>query len=248
MDTTQKPTIEAQGRFWDKWAFAQPRLEGKDDEYIDRACDMIRDVASRCTGDNARAADIGCGLGWKLRVLLEDFGYVYGIDIAEASLEHAAKHAPAARLAHGDFVAMPEADLPKDCDLVVSCEVLAHVEDQPEFLRRVHSMLKPNGRFLLFSQNPTTWSRESHRTEADSDQLRKWLSLKEIRELCDKAGLRIVRTTTLMPHGDQGLLFWRPYANGIIRRIPFVGRARTHRFFEWLGLGRSIVVEAVRDV
>jgi hypothetical protein len=55
-------------------------------------------------------------------------------------------------------------------------------------------------------------------------------------------GYEIVSLSTVQPHGDQGLLWWRPYAQGALRRV--IGRSTTQRLFEALRLGRSFVIEA----
>lgn len=236
------PAIEDQGAFWGAWGVGAPRAEGRGDLYVDQVCNLVRDVAARCPTAGV-AADVGCGTGWITKVLTERFAKVWGVEIAADSLKLARRDVPQAELVLGDFLALEQR--PTNCDLVVSCEVIAHVADQAAFIARCRSMLKPGGRLLLFTQNPVTWSRTRYVTPPDPKQIRHWLSLDEIRGHFSSAGLRVVSTRTLMPHGDKGLLFWRPVANGVLRRV--IGRRATHRIFERLGLGRTIVVEAVAE-
>lgn len=125
----------------------------------------------------------------------------------------------------------------------MSCEVVAHVRDQRAFFERCRLLTKTGGRFLLLTQNPFTWSRNSYAHSPNENQLRYWLSRDEVRKLCEDAGFRVESIRTLEPMGDQGLLWWRPYAQGALRRL--IGRQRAKEVFEALGLGRTLVVEAV---
>lgn len=238
----EQPSINKQGAFWGSWAVGADRGEGKGERYVDRVCAMVREVATRCAP--VAAGDVGCGTGWLVRVLEERFKSVWGIEIGQEALEVARVRSPNADLQLGNFLETD--DLPKNLDLVISHEVIAHVADQSAFIARCAAMLAPGGRFLLFTQNPVAWSRTRYVSPPSPDQIRHWLSTEEIRVHCALAGLQVVKVTTLTPHGDRGALFWRPYANGIIRRL--IGRSATEWIFERMGLGRTIVVEAVKSV
>ena len=43
--------------------------------------------------------------------------------------------------------------------------------------------------------------------------------------------------------GDKGRLWWRPNAQGLLRRV--IGRPRAQALFERLGYGRTLAVEAI---
>jgi len=233
------PSLEAQGEYWGQWGVESSRGEGKGDPYDDRVCAIVREVANRCA-KRERAADVGCGTGWLTTVLEDIFTHVWATELAPASVRIARQSAPRAQFSEGDFLAV---ELPAPGDLTVSCEVVAHVRDQSAFFARCRKLTTLGGRFLLFTQNPVTWSRNSYLHGASENQLRHWLSRDEMRTLCERAGFRVESIRTLEPMGDRGWLFWRPYANGVLRRV--IGRQATKSFFERMGLGRTLVVEAV---
>jgi len=233
------PSLEAQGEYWGGWGVESRRGEGKGDPYDDRVCQLVRLVAARCAC-HERAADVGCGTGWLTSVLAGEFEHVWATELAPASLRVARNSAPSAEFSEGDFLTL---ELPPAGDLTVTCEVIAHVSDQPAFLERCRQLTKTGGRLLLLTQNPLTWSRNSYAHSPNERQLRHWLSRAAVRALCETAGFRIESIRTLEPMGDQGLLWWRPYAQGALRRI--VGRPRAKALFERIGLGRTLAIEAV---
>ena len=235
---TTVPSIESQGEFWGNWAVKSDRGEGKGDPYDDRVCDIVRRVAYECK-EHERAIDIGCGTGWITRVLATRFGEVIGTDIAASALQVAHRTVPGAHFIECDFL---EANLGHSFfDLVVSCEVIAHVADQRAFFRRCRDIISPGGKFLLITQNPTVWHRHRGATAPSPHQLRHWLGRDEILEHAQAVGFRVLSIRTLEPAGDKGLLFWRPYVQGALRRV--IGRPAAKRALEAVGLGRSLVVE-----
>lgn len=235
----QKPSLESQGQYWGDWGVSSQRGEARGDPYCDQVCSIVRAVAARCPSGE-RAADVGCGTGWITAVLEQQFQHVWATDLAPAAINQARQAAPSAEFAEGDFLESP---LPPPGDLTVSCEVVAHVSDRRAFFARCRELTRPGGRFLLFTQNPVTWSRNSYLPAQSPNQLRHWPSKSEVRAHCRAVGFGVESITTLAPAGDQGLLWWRPYAQGVLRRV--IGRSRAQGFFERLGLGRTLVVEAV---
>ncbi|HWA74700.1 MAG TPA: class I SAM-dependent methyltransferase [Polyangiaceae bacterium] len=235
----EAPSLDAQGEYWGEWGVESARGEGKGDVYDDRVCQLVREVALRCAS-RERAADVGCGTGWITRVLEASFEHVWATELAPASIRVARQASPKAEFFEGDFLAL---ELPAPVDLTVTCEVVAHVRDQPAFFARCRELTKLGGRLLVLTQNPVTWSRNSYAHPANPKQLRHWLSRADVRALCEGADFRVESIRTLEPMGDKGLLWWRPYAQGALRRV--IGRERAKAFFEWLRLGRTLVIEAV---
>jgi 2-polyprenyl-3-methyl-5-hydroxy-6-metoxy-1,4-benzoquinol methylase len=238
------PSLEEQAKYWSDWSIQSARGEGQGDPYDDRVCAMVRACAARCA-DRGQAADVGCGTGWITRVLGTEFREALGFDLPSPAIEKAAADLPHVKFVRGDFLAAT-ANVPAGtCDMVVSCEVVAHVANQREFFVRCRSMLRPGGRFLLFTQNPVVWMNESHLTPKSPSHLRHWPSRDEVRAHCQAARLRIESASTLEPAGDKGLLWWRPYAMGALRRV--IGRPRAKQVFERMGLGRVLAFEAIAE-
>lgn len=232
---------------WTDWNLDHDR--GQED-YCQRIAQLARDCAARCPAQD-QVVDVGCGNGWLTAALDGVFRNRWACDISPQSVGAAQRRIPSARLVAGDFVALDAEDLPENADLVVSCEVVAHVSDQRAFFQRCRSVTKPGGRLLLLTQNPATWNRSSYLEPPAPGRLRHWPTRAELEEHFAAVGYRLEKFSTIEPHGDRGLLIWQPYASGIIRRTLGVilgkdeGRAQTKRMFEALGLGRTFVVEAV---
>lgn len=146
--------------------------------------------------------DVGCGAGW-MSERLAAFGRVTGTDLADEVLERARVRAPHITYISGDFMTL--ALRPEGFDIAVSLEVLSHVRDQPAFLRRVASLLRPGGRLLLATQNRTVLERWSGVGTATPGQLRHWVNARELRRLL-RADFERVELTSVMPVGDQGFL------------------------------------------
>jgi cyclopropane fatty-acyl-phospholipid synthase-like methyltransferase len=233
---------------WEAWNLEKDRGA---EEYCQRMAQIARECAVRA--GSQRVVEVGCGNGWLMAALEGSFASRWACDISVESVETARKRVPGADFVAGDFLALPLETLPAPAsvDLVVSCEVVAHVSDQRAFFKRCRALTKPTGRLLLFTQNPTTWSRSSYLEPVAPGRLRHWPTRAELAQHFTACGYRLESLDTIEPHGDRGLLAWRPYANGVIRRgLGLVfgqdeGRARTKRFFERIGFGRTLVVEAV---
>ncbi len=242
-----EPSLEEQARRWNAWNLESDRGEyGGDPDYCRRVAALTEACAARAFGPLARteavALEVGCGTGWLCRALARCCAEVWGTDLSPEAIEVAQRRQPAGHFVAADFTSVELGAFPR-FDLVVSCEAVAHVADQAEFFRRCRSLTRTGGRLLLFSQNPFTWSRSSYLAPPPAGHLRHWPTREELDRHFTEAGYRLVSIQTIFPHGDRGLLVWRPYANGILRRL--VGRRLNDALWERLGLGRTLVVEAV---
>ncbi|RIK28450.1 MAG: class I SAM-dependent methyltransferase, partial [Chloroflexi bacterium] len=93
----------------------------------------------------------GCGVGMYVKALLPYAKTVCGIDIEAEHLEVAAQTAPQAylQLAAAEMLPYPA----NRFDLVLSHEVLEHVQDDHAAVAELVRVLKPGGRALLFVPN-----------------------------------------------------------------------------------------------
>lgn len=95
--------------------------------------------------------DFGCGIGNLLEVLEGKFSDVHGYDPSQASLEHAAKRAPSAKL-HHDLASVPD----NYFQVAVLSGVLHHVppSERRQVMQSVVQKLRPGGRVIVFEHNP----------------------------------------------------------------------------------------------
>ena len=100
-----------------------------------------------------RVLDAGCGTAYGTRMLAEAGAeHVTGVDRAAAVLETARPSCPAnVELVTGDLKELPFPD--RSFDLVVSFEVLEHLEDPDTALREFERVVAPNGIVLVSSPN-----------------------------------------------------------------------------------------------
>ena len=117
----------------------------------------IRDAARACLAGQkgARVLDMGCGDGEVLAELAKDFAAV-GVDprVNDLSL---AKRRGALRLVAADGASPPFA---RAFDLVGLFDVVEHVEDDTELLRRAAELVTPGGCVLLtVPADPKLWGK-----------------------------------------------------------------------------------------
>ncbi|MFZ0637872.1 MAG: class I SAM-dependent methyltransferase [Candidatus Acidiferrales bacterium] len=91
-----------------------------------------------------RILDVGCGDGLFFDRLAE-FGDVDGVEPDEALVDPHGPHRTRIRIAPFDA----NFGSPESFDLILMLDVLEHLDDPPEALRRAHSLLAPNGALLL---------------------------------------------------------------------------------------------------
>jgi 2-polyprenyl-3-methyl-5-hydroxy-6-metoxy-1,4-benzoquinol methylase len=96
--------------------------------------------------DGEQVLDIGCGIGAVAHEVAERSGaYVTGIDILEKSIVYARQHYAHPRVTYmvGDVLkGLPETSAP--IDVVILSNVLEHLPDRANFLRRVQSVVEPS--------------------------------------------------------------------------------------------------------
>lgn len=97
----------------------------------------------------ARILEAGCGLGAYVLHLLEDSPRVVAFDIEHERVAAAHQQVAAVHVAAAE--ALPYADA--SFDLVLSNEVIEHVQDDAVAVREMVRVLAPGGRILIFCPN-----------------------------------------------------------------------------------------------
>ena len=131
-------------------------------------------------------------------------------------------------------------------DVVVSQEVIEHVEDQRGYLRWIGRCLAPGGFLILTTPNARNlerWSREE--IEAWGPQpIEKRLTPGQLRDLLRPAFRIVSMRTFIQGYGSRGLfrIVRSPRLGGLVRALRISG------LFEWVldraGFGLHIVVVA----
>ena len=139
--------------------------------------------------------DIGCGIGIALETMHAYFpdADLYGLDPSEEAIELAK-----AKIPDGTFYAEFLEDLKskKKYDVVICLGVAEHVEDLPEFLKSLKTLLKKDGILyfevphnLIYSRGPKTY----RRLTVGSRQIEWHLELKDWEKKLIEAEFEIVK-------------------------------------------------------
>ncbi len=114
----------------------------------------LPDVDARMRGGTARVLDLGCGSGWSSIALAEAFPHVrvHGVDLDEASVQEAERHAADRGLAERVTFERADAaqlDAPERYDLVCVFEALHDMGNPVAVLDGVRGLLAPGGAVLV---------------------------------------------------------------------------------------------------
>jgi len=158
MTTTQKNDLEFYDRNADNWwdedakIYALYHLNKPRFEFFDRHISNWQGL---------KALDVGCGGGFSCEFMAAREVVVSGIDQSQKCITAAQAHAVNSGFAIdyrcGVAEAMPYAD--NTFDVVISVDVLEHVESVPLVLSEVCRILKPNGTFFFDTINRNFKSR-----------------------------------------------------------------------------------------
>lgn len=197
----------------------------------------------------------GCGLGMYSMHLLPDTPHVYAFDIELERAAVARQETPNTHVAAAEYVPYPD----NMFDLVLSHEVLEHVEDDRAALAEMARVLKPGGRAVIFCPNRWYpfethghyWRGEYHFGNTPlinylPNALRNRLaphvraySWRSLRRLLEGLPLRVVHHTRIFGAYDN-----------IIARRPGLGRvlrgflqAAEHTPLRLLGLSHLLIIE-----
>jgi SAM-dependent methyltransferase len=201
----------------------------------------------------------GCGVGMYVKALSASADVIYGIDIEGEHLALAAQKSPAAQLQLAAAERLPYPD--HFFDLVLSHEVLEHVQDDQAAVAEMARVLRPGGRAVLFVPNRLYpfethghyWRGVYHFGNTPlinylPDLARRWLAphvraytARELRRLWIGQPVRIVHHTQIYP-GYDNLMQRRPRLGRLLRHVTYaLEQSPLTRF----GISHLLVVEKV---
>jgi 2-polyprenyl-3-methyl-5-hydroxy-6-metoxy-1,4-benzoquinol methylase len=159
----QTQSIESQREFYDaRWA-AQTYANQLQMERTIAILTGLRQT--RLTAP--RILDLGCGSGW-LTSILSRFGPTVGLDLSPGAIESARVKYPGVFFGTADLSAGFR--VTEKFDVIVSHEVIEHLEDQAGHLRDIALALRPNGWLILTTPNA---ARPSEKTQPIENHLTK---------------------------------------------------------------------------
>jgi SAM-dependent methyltransferase len=232
--------LEEQAASWDAWNQGSGRGTAAMSPASVRQSEILLRRVSALERTNLEIIDIGCGNGWTCE-RLRPFGRLTGLDLSPTSIAQAAARLPDVTFHCGDLFEVPLAE--GAFDLAITLEVLSHVADQPAFIGRLASLLKPGGQLFLTTQNRPVLERWSAVQGPMPGTIRQWVDARQLRQLL-QLQFTDIRIESVYPVGDQGLLRLvnSPKLNSLLGRILPSGTIE--RLKERAMLGHTLIAWA----
>jgi len=209
--------------FWrtGRWSAAEPNEDERS------RLSAILDLLNSCDlPRKPRILDLGCGRGWLARALTP-YGDVLGTDIVSGSIDRARELFPDLAFEKTDTQGLLESHGAEAFDLVVSSEVLEHVERRlkPDFLAGLHRLLRPGGWAILTTPRGELW-RNWPRGRGWRQPVEDWVSERELDDLAEAAGFRIEgrRRAHVYRLGLVSRVFASGSFRSLDRALPLLGR------------------------
>lgn len=187
--------------------------------------------------------DLGCGRGW-LSDYLSRLGNVTAVDFSQEAVNVASSRFPNVK-----FVCANVLDYfpPEKFDLVLSSEVIEHIEDQLRYAEVISSILKPGG--LLLMTCPNGLQKAAWKTDNASEQpIEKWLTPTALSNLL-RSSLDIIRHETFylyFSYAGIRRLFNAPKFRRLLSRIGMLRLVEVLRCQAGAGLYQLVVARKPR--
>ena len=111
-----------------------------------------------------RVLDIGCGTGYGVADMARSAASVIGVDVAAQALEYAREHYSGPNIS---FIQASAAVLPirdSSFDLIVSFELIEHLQNWQEMLAEAKRILAPGGQFIVSTPNKHFYAQFRHKS------------------------------------------------------------------------------------
>lgn len=219
----------------------------------DRQLAMILDAANLTA--TSRVLVDGCGIGMYVRALRQFTPYVFGLDIEPEWAAAGHKHSPLVHVAAAEHLPYPS----NHFDVILSHEVIEHVQDDSLSAAEMVRVLKQGGRAIIFCPNRLYpfethghyWRGEYHFGNTPlinylPNVLRKKLAphvraytIGNLRKLVAGLPVSVIAHTQIYPGYDNIVARW-PTLGSILRKISYTFEQTPLRIF---GLSHLLVIE-----
>lgn len=232
--TEKSVPISTQKEFWNRWN-AQTR-ENDIQEVSRRQASVVKAWLDSLGGHNLDILEVGCGAGWFCGELAQ-YGAVTATDLSDEVLGRAQRRLPHVTFVAGDFMSL---DLGAGrFDVIVTLEVLSHVEDQRAFVARLAQLLRPSGYLMMATQNRPVLQRWNAPKPVPSGQIRQWVDRRELEALLT-AHFDIVEMFSVTPIASRGIMRF-VNARLVNRPIRAIAGDRIERLKEAMDLGWTLM-------
>jgi SAM-dependent methyltransferase len=221
----------------------------------DRRLTMIQAAAGRRLSAERRVLIDGCGVGMYIRALRQFTPYVVGLDIETERVGDSYAYSPLVNVAAGEYLPYPA----NYFDLVLSHEVIEHVQDDALAVAEMVRVLKTGGRAIIFCPNRLYpfethghyWQGHYHFGNTPLiNYLPDWLRNKlaphvraytrgDLRNLIANLPVEVITHTQIYP-GYDNVVARRPALGRILRQTTYTLEQTPLRLF---GLSHLLVIE-----
>jgi 2-polyprenyl-3-methyl-5-hydroxy-6-metoxy-1,4-benzoquinol methylase len=170
--------ISLQQTFWNGWNASH--REQAIDVVSARQAEVVCGWLDRLRRPDLDLIEVGCGAGWLCPQLMK-FGRLTATDLSDEVLARAQHRLPEVTFVPGDFMNLDFGSAA--FDVVVALEVLSQVADQPAFVRKLASHLRPGGHLMMATQNRFVLQHLNRIPPPAPGQLRRWVDKRELRAL-----------------------------------------------------------------
>ena len=185
----------------------------------------VLDGLRRIGQEAPRILDLGCGTGW-LTAILAQFGPTTGVDLSPLAIAQAKQRYSDVEFLAGDFFEVP---LPRGAfDVVVTSQVIEHLEDQRRFVDLVADLLRPGGHLLMVTDNDWNLARWDPEALAQfrgvPQPIQRRTTRRQLRALLAPR-FTLTRLRSIIPgHGQCGLLrvAHSPRLIRVLRRVDLL--------------------------
>jgi 2-polyprenyl-3-methyl-5-hydroxy-6-metoxy-1,4-benzoquinol methylase len=239
MSTNQQlPSLEQQRSFWN-WHWNNWEDRKVLNQWTERRAQEILALIAQCSLNRPKMLDFGCGRGW-FTERLADIGEAHGIDLSPEGIAAAQARRPDI---HYMAANVYEAPLPLNAfDIVVSQEVIAHVQDQPRYIERAAQVLKPGGYFIITTSNKYVWDRlgDLGWNIQPPEHIANQLSRGQLKQML-RPRFEVLKISTIIPHGQKGILRVINSAKLNAAVSLVIPQERLERLKEKAGLGWQMI-------
>lgn len=200
---TQEEFYESLFTQSDEWSNPNPNSEEKLRwEIIENFIFYIKGYNAEIKIEQSKILDLGCGRGW-LTNLLSKHGKIKGIEPIKPVVEYANTIFPELDIEHGTSKNLIEKGFINEFDLIVSSEVIEHIDDQlkPDFVNDIKLLLKDGGFALITT--PRKDAEEEWKKYIDPNQpIEDWLTESSLEQLFVNSGFKkhLKKTFSIRPN------------------------------------------------
>jgi 2-polyprenyl-3-methyl-5-hydroxy-6-metoxy-1,4-benzoquinol methylase len=166
------------------------------------------------------------------------FGSVTATDLSDEVLERAQRRFPKATFVSGDFMGLSFGTF----DVVVTLEVLSHVADQPSFVRKLASHLRPGGYLMMATQNRPVLEKFNNIPPPKPGHLRRWVDQNELRDLL-KPHFEVLELFSVTCKANRGIMRW-VNSRKVNKPVKALLGDRVEHIKERMGLGWTLMTLA----